>query len=149
TNTGLSDTIIVDGNLNLGGTLNVTNLAGFGPGTYTLITCGGSLNGSLTIGSTPPGYSYTVDTGTPGQVNLVVVPLPAFQSIKLDNGDVVISGTGPTNQTFHLLESTDLTLPLNSWTSVATNTFDATGNFSITNLIDSGGPKIFYQLLLP
>ena len=149
TNAGQSDTIIVDGNLNLGGTLNVTNLAGFGPGTYMLITYGGLLNGSLTIGSTPPGYSYVVDTGTLGQVNLVVVTPPAFQNIKLDNGDVVMSGTGPTSRTFYLLESTDLTLPLNLWTPVATNAFDATGHFSITNPLDSGGPKIFYQLLLP
>jgi hypothetical protein len=70
--------LAVVGNLALGGTINVTNGPGFGPGTNTLLTCTGTLSGNLpTLGSTPTGtYTYSLDTNTAGQVNLVVT-LPA------------------------------------------------------------------------
>jgi polygalacturonase len=67
----------VVGNLALGGTINLTNGPGFGPGTNTLLTYTGTLSGNLpTLGLTPAGYNYAFDTNTAGQVNLVVA-LPA------------------------------------------------------------------------
>ena len=74
----VSDRTVVSGNLTLGGMLNVTDSGGFGNGTYTLFTYGGTLttNGTptiLTIGSTPDATkTYTIDIGTFHQVNLVV-----------------------------------------------------------------------------
>jgi hypothetical protein len=57
--------------------LNVNALTGFGAGTYRLFNYTGTLtepSGSLAVGTTPGlGYTYTVDTGTTGQVNLDVV----------------------------------------------------------------------------
>ena len=59
------DSIKVDGNLVLDGTLNVTALAGFSAGTYCLITYSGSLvDNSLIIGTVPGGYAYTISTGS-------------------------------------------------------------------------------------
>jgi polygalacturonase len=69
--------VAVAGNLALGGTINLTNGPGFGPGTNTLLTYTGTLSGNLpTLGSTPAGYNYAFDTNTAGQVKLVVT-LPA------------------------------------------------------------------------
>jgi polygalacturonase len=69
--------VMVASNLTLGGTINVTDGPGFGPGTNTLLTYNGTLSGNLpTLGSTPAGYNYAFDTNTAGQVNLVVT-LPA------------------------------------------------------------------------
>jgi len=69
--------VAVVGNLALGGTINLTNGPGFGPGTNTLLTYTGTLSGNLpTLGSTPAGYNYAFDTNTAGQVKLVVT-LPA------------------------------------------------------------------------
>lgn len=69
-----SDRIAVSGNLTLSGTLNVSAVAGFGAGTYTLCTYSGTLAGSgLALGSMPPGYVYMLDTATAGQVKLVVM----------------------------------------------------------------------------
>ncbi len=66
-------TVVVKGNLTLGGTVDVTAAAGFTNGTYTLFTYTGASDGSTpTLGSTPPGYNYAFNTGTPGQINLVV-----------------------------------------------------------------------------
>jgi polygalacturonase len=68
--------VAVVGTLALGGTINLTNGPGFGPGTNTLLTYNGTLSGNLpTLGSTPAGYNYAFDTNTAGQVNLVVTLL--------------------------------------------------------------------------
>jgi hypothetical protein len=66
--------VVASGNLTLGGTLNISNFAGFTNTTYTLFTYGGTLTyNGLSIGTTPnPNFTYTVSTNTPGQVNLVV-----------------------------------------------------------------------------
>jgi polygalacturonase len=75
------DRVAVVGNLALGGTINVTtNVSGFGARTYTLLTYATNLSGSLpTLGSTPGGgYTYSLDTSTTNQVNLIVsLPAPS------------------------------------------------------------------------
>ena len=69
--------LAVTGNLSLGGTNNIFAGAGFTNGTYTLMTCTGSLSGTVpTLGALPAGYNYSFDTNTAGQVKLVVT-LPA------------------------------------------------------------------------
>ena len=66
-------TVVVKGNLALGGNVNVTAGGGFASGTYTLLTYTGTLSGSSpTLGSAPAGYNYAFDTSTAGQVNLIV-----------------------------------------------------------------------------
>jgi hypothetical protein len=70
-------TVAVKGNLALGGTNNISAGAGFTNGTYSLLTYTGSLSGSVpTLGIVPAGYNYAYDTGTAGQVKLIV-SLPA------------------------------------------------------------------------
>jgi len=82
---GFSDLLNVTGDLSLAGTLQVFPGAGFGDGVYTLATYTGSLtNNSLTLDpaflAANPG-SF-IDTSTPNQVNLDVVPEPgAFASL--------------------------------------------------------------------
>ena len=67
-----SDKTIVSGNLSLNGTLNITAGSGFTSATFTLFTYGGTLTlGALTL-SLPANTSATIDTNTPGQVNLIV-----------------------------------------------------------------------------
>jgi hypothetical protein len=67
--------VVVKGNLALGGTINISAGSGFTSGVYTLMTYTGTLSGALPmLASTPPGYDYSFDTNTAGQVKLVVVP---------------------------------------------------------------------------
>jgi autotransporter-associated beta strand protein len=148
-----NDKVAVTGALVLGGTLNVTNLAGFGAGTYPLITYSGALSGVLpVIGSKPSGYSCTVNTNTANQVRLVVqvqTP-PVFGNIVLTNGSAIFSGTGgPTNVPYFVLNSTNLALPLANWTRLATNQFNAAGGFIFTNPVSPGSPQQFLILQLP
>jgi len=65
--------LAVVGNLQLGGTNNIAAGPGFASGTYTLMTCTGTLSGSApALGFTPAGYNCAFNTGTVGQVKLVV-----------------------------------------------------------------------------
>jgi autotransporter-associated beta strand protein len=142
--------VVVTGDLTLGGTLNVSAAPGFGPGTYTLFTYGGALSvGTLSLASAPAGYNYTLETSVQGQVNLLVAQ-PAFGHIRVASGGMVISGSGGvTNAVYYVLSSTNLAAPLNLWTRIATNEFDAGGNFAFTNAFNANTPQLFYRLQMP
>jgi polygalacturonase len=65
--------LVVKGNLNLSGIVNVTAGGGFTNGSYALINYTGTLTGSLpTLGTIPSGYGATFNTSSSGLVNLVV-----------------------------------------------------------------------------
>ena len=63
---GASDLIVVKNDLTLNGTLNVTNVGGFGNGDYTLIQYGNLIAGKgLDIGTMPdPDLTYVINAGT-------------------------------------------------------------------------------------
>ena len=151
--------IAVAGNLNLKGTLNITNAAGFTATNYILFTYTGSLTNTPALGAKPVinSYTYRLDTNTLGQVKLVVTAPspPIFGNVQVANGGggsfgLVMSGTGGvTNGTYYALTATNLALTLNQWTPVATNPFDARGNFTFTNTPATNVPQMFYRLQLP
>ena len=149
-----SDLTVVNGNLTLGGTLNIANSGGFWMANYPLFTYTGSLSGNTTLGTTPPGYSYYINTNTAGQVVLVAyspAPTPpGFATIGSFGGNVVLSGgAGSTNGPYYVLTSTNLTLPRNQWTRSAVGQFDSNGNFIFTNALGTDTPQRFYMLQLP
>ena len=146
-----SSEVAVAGDLTLGGVLNLTAASGFKPGTYTLFTYMGALGvGTLTLGTVPSGrYGYAVDTSVAGEVNLVV-SVPQIGGVHLAANSLVLTGTGgPTNMTYYLLMATNLSTPVAGWTRVQTNAFDAGGNFSLTNGINTNAPRQFYLLEIP
>ena len=73
---GVNDLVNVNGNLTLAGTLNITNVGGFGEGVYRLFNYTGSLtNNGLTFGTLPTGFTDSellVQTSRAGQINLLV-----------------------------------------------------------------------------
>lgn len=50
---------------------------------------------------------------------------------------------------FLLPASTNVALPPENWTRVATNAFDGVGGFQFTNESDPNAPRQFYPLQLP
>jgi rhamnogalacturonan endolyase len=67
------DLLTVTGDVTLAGSIEVRAGVGFAAGTYRLINHTGSLtNNGLSVALMPPGFSATVVTTTPGQVDLVV-----------------------------------------------------------------------------
>ena len=97
---GNADRIQVNGDLTLDGVLNMTTLAGFASGSYRLFDYTGTLtDNTLTVTGVPADVQASVDTSTPGQVNLdVITPEPAISitPANLDFADIVIDTTSET-----------------------------------------------------
>ena len=140
----------VAGNLSLAGSLSISNAPAFGAGTYTLFTYSGALTmGNLTVVSAPAGFDYIINTNKAGQINLTVT-LPQFNAINTGTDGLVMSGSGgPADGNYCVLGSTNVALPLNLWTRIATNQFDSSGNFNFTNAASPDSPQEFYRLELP
>ncbi|HTY86453.1 MAG TPA: autotransporter-associated beta strand repeat-containing protein [Candidatus Acidoferrum sp.] len=146
------DKVAVTNNLALGGTLNLTNLPGFGPGTNVIFTYGGALSGSLAIGNQPAGYSCTVVTDVPKQVRLAVTvsASPRFSNVHLSADGLIFEGDGGTaNGLYYVLTSTNVVSPINTWKRAQTNQFDTLGTFIFTNALSPAIPQNFYRLQLP
>ena len=74
---------------------------------------------------------------------------PFINIFALNDNQLTLSGAnGIPGWTYYVLTSTNLTLPLNDWDTVATNSFDETGNFYFTNTPDPDTPQRFYRLSL-
>jgi autotransporter-associated beta strand protein len=146
------DKVAVTNNLALGGTLNLTNLPGFGPGTNVIFTYGGALSGTMAVSNQPAGYTCTILTNIAKQVRLAVTvsAQPRFTGISNSAGGLVFSGDGGTaSGNYYLLASTNLVPPLANWQRAVTNQFDNNGAFSFTNIWATNGPRQFYRLQLP
>jgi hypothetical protein len=75
---------------------------------------------------------------------------PQFGGITASGAEIIFSGTGGvTNGLYYVLASTNLNLPFAQWPRVATNSFDADGNFNFTNSLDANMLHQFYILQLP
>ena len=69
-----SDSIIVNGDLTLGGTVDIIALPGLGENSYSLFTYTGTLTGTMDIGVNPLeslGYSASIDLSVPGTVRII------------------------------------------------------------------------------
>ena len=78
-----------------------------------------------------------------------VVPQPHITGISLTGASLVINGTnGLAGESYNVLTTTNLALPLANWTVLPTNTFTA-GNFSLTNTVNPGAAQSFYILRVP
>ncbi len=65
---GVSDLVVVGGQLTLGGTLDISNLGGFGTGVYRLFTFG-TINAGTplnVVGTAPAGFTYSFTTAGNG-----------------------------------------------------------------------------------
>ena len=110
--------LAVTGNLQLGGTINLLAGVGFTSGTYTLMSYGGGLSGSVpTLGSIPTGYNGSFDTSTAGVVKLLVTAANGLPS-------------APAN----LLATGSNALITLTWSPAATAT-----NYNVKRALISGG----------
>ncbi len=96
------------------------------------------------------GAGGTITNGSPRIELFLPVLVPRFASIAAANGQIIMNGSnGPPSGNYVLLRSTNVTLPVGSWTRVLTNQFDSAGNFSVTNAITPGASQGYYRLQLP
>ncbi len=109
-------------------------------GSYTVILIASGTGGKST--NTQPSY-ITVNAPQPPTLTGIS---PAGTSALLLQG-----AGGPTNGVYYywLLSSTNVVLPLTNWSVIATNPFDAQGNFSNQIPLPPGTKAMFYRLQLP
>jgi len=85
-------------------------------------------------------------------INVGTTSSPTLTAFALSTSNLLITGTnGTAGNTNYILMSTNLSLPRSEWTPVATNTWSASGTFSLTltNAVSHGVPNRFYLLSAP
>jgi autotransporter-associated beta strand protein len=143
----------ITGTLNEGGTLNVTNSGGasFAAGDSFQLFSAASYSGSF-AGIVLPALTGNLvwNTNTlknSGTLSVVTLTPPTIAGVNIAGGQLVVNGSGGVNSwPFMLLAATNLTA--GSWLPVATNQFDPSGNFILTNTLNPNSPQTFYKLQL-
>lgn len=150
-----NDVIRVLGALSSGGNLSVTNSGGgalaagdsfklFSAGSYT-----GGFAG-VTLPALTPGLAWNTNTlNSAGQLSVISI-VPHFNLVATAGTNLVLRGGGGLpNGNYYVLASTNLATPLAGWTRIATNAYDASGNFAFTNTANPAMAQRFYLLQLP
>ncbi|MEI9960427.1 MAG: hypothetical protein WDM76_04625 [Limisphaerales bacterium] len=154
---GTRDQITTTGAIVYGGTLNVANLAGTLANNDSFkIFNGASYSGSFAnIVPATPGSGLAWDTSalvSSGTLKVVTASAarPTINSISLSGGQLVLSGTnnGGSGGTYQILTSTNLAVPLASWSVLTNGAFNGNGSFASTNAIGTNKQQ-FYILKQP
>jgi hypothetical protein len=137
--------------------LNLTNLGGtlVSGDSFKLFNAAGYSGGFTNVLPGIPRVGLGWDTtslnsnGTLKVKTAPAPPAPGINAAAMTGASLVMSGTnGVRGGTYYVLTSTNLSLPLASWLRVATNLFDASGDFTCTNSMAGGSPQRFYLLQL-
>jgi hypothetical protein len=97
---------------------------------------------------TNAGFSFAGGAPDLGAFEYGLPPAPTLV-LSRAGSDLVFEGHGgPAGGTNYLFATTDLTLPRNQWAAFATNVFDVSGGFRLTNS-SALAPQQFYILALP
>jgi hypothetical protein len=132
--------------------LTVTNIGpAYADGDIFTLFSGASYTGTFTIQPAipGPGLAWNTDNLTVDGTLAVVSTQPIISSVVLNGADLEIGGTfGTASGQYYVLASTNVALPVASWTRLATNSFNA-GTFSFTYTITPGFPQRYFMLQLP
>jgi len=120
-------------------------------GNYKLVS-------GLVSGAAPTALTVTGDVTNTATLSIVAGELyldvpstalypPTIEGVSKVGSDIIVTFNGTNGQTYQVLTSTNLTLPLASWTSVASGTFSGT-SVSYTNS-PANEPKRFFSITSP
>lgn len=131
--------VAVTGTLSNTGTTNKITVANLGPtlvagDKFFVFNQAVSGGGTLQI-TGASGVTWSNNLAVDGSIVVAAPPpTPVFNGFSLSGTNLVLSGTnGYSGGGYYLLSTTNVALPVSTWTRVLTNTFDGSGNFSITN----------------
>ena len=151
------DAAQVAGALTYGGTLVVTNISAgsFAVGDSFKLFNAANYSGAFAniVPATPAAnLAWNTNTLSGGVLSIVVSPTPppAICHMAVVGNKFILSGTnGLPKGIYYVLTSSNLALPYNQWTPIATNPFDAAGCFSFTNPPGTNTLQLFYMIELP
>jgi hypothetical protein len=143
--------------LSAGTVITVNNIgAPLSPGTYPLIVAATAGNPGKVTGSLPSvvvtgngaAAPASLQTDGSGNLNLVVanrvLPNAVINRVNPAGGRLILQGTnGASSGTYSILTTTNLALPLSSWTTNTTGRFTAGGAFSNAIPVSSQAQNFF------
>jgi PKD repeat protein len=99
--------------------------------------------GTYTVSQTVTGQGGVMNSVT-NAAYIVVLPKPAIGNVKMSAGSMVLGGAGGIpGQQYRILTSTNVALPLPSWTAVSTSAFAPDGSYSYTNSTPTNQASFF------
>jgi fibronectin type 3 domain-containing protein len=133
-------------------------LASGGP--YTIIASGvtttnytdSGLNSGTTYYYVVSALNSTGQSANSGRISATPVnlPQPRIVAACMAGGSLVFSGTnGSAGGSYTIWSTTNVATPFANWTQVGGGSFDGSGNFSATNLINASQTRQFYLLRQP
>jgi autotransporter-associated beta strand protein len=151
---GVSDELVSSTKITYGGTLTVANISGaslVAGNSFQLFSAPGMVGSFSSISpATPgPGLAWNLSQlNTFGTLNVISTSSPpVIGSTRLSGAGLIFSGTGGTiSGTYYVVTATNVLTPMANWVPIATNTYDASGNFIVTNAITAGAPAHFYRI---
>jgi autotransporter-associated beta strand protein len=150
-----NDSVTIFGTLSEGGTLNVTNsgalafVAGDSFKLFNASTYSGSFSSIVLPSLTGNLVWNTSSLKTSGVLSVMSLTSPTIANMTMSGNNLVLSGSGGVSGwTYYVLGSTNVNLPAAQWTRIATNQFDSSGNFSVTNAVDPSVPQTYYRIQL-
>ena len=128
-------------------------------GAYSIVSNVGTTNFTDSGLSDGANYYYVVSAlntagestnSVPAGATPLQLPQPGVAGISLIGGSLVFSGTnGLAGRAYSIWSSTNLAAPPARWTQVGGGSFDANGNFNITNMINPSETARYYLLSQP
>ena len=92
-------------------------------------------------------YNQSHPAGVSATVTICVSVPKLSRPTRHSNGNVLLSGSGPSEAGYRLWASGDLSMPVEFWSLVVSGTFDTEGNFSYTDWPWENSQ--FYRLSVP
>jgi len=108
-----------------------------------------SVAATLQVDEIRVGTNWAQVTPTDGSAPVVTTNVPVITQVFFAPGGLVLRGTnGPAGGAYRVLSSANVVTPMNSWSAIATNLFNGSGNFDATNPVAPGEVARFYRLIL-
>ncbi len=142
----------ISSNLVLAGAFNATLKNGYVPanGTIFNLLAYTSCSGTFASLGLPAGINWQSNYGSTNFFLVAGSGTPRFAAFNLAGNNLIFNGTGGTaGSNYIILASTNLALPLGSWSALTTNTFDGGGQFQYTNPVSAAKPRQFFIFKLP
>jgi len=151
-----NDVLRCNGSVTYGGTLNLVNLGGSlsAGASFKLFNAASYLGTFSSINPATPGPGQTWNTSalnSSGTISVIGSPTALrFSGVSLTGNSLVMSGSnGVPFATYYVRASTDVGLALATWPRVATNAFNASGQFTFTTNTLPSMPVRFYAIEQP